>query len=255
MPVVSTLWLSLNQPDTGFSLDAYRKITSHYQFVDAVGNTCMVTALGLALELSLGLALAVTLTGRRAQGWVRVLLLLPLGVPTIVAASAMRYVFGTVGYVNEMLYRLGLLTLPINWTGSRGLAVLTVAVADAWKVTPLVMLILLAGLQTIPRDVYEAARMDGANGRQQFLYLTLPLLRPSITMALIVRGIDAFRIFALPLALAGHNLPVLSTYAYVEYLEYGNPHTAAASSTILLLLILLAVGTYLRLDGTSEVVR
>lgn len=256
VPVVSTLWLSVNQPGIGFSLDAYRKITSHYQFVDAVGNTCMVTALGLALELCLGLALAVTLNGRRrAQGWMRVLLLLPLGVPTIVAASAMRYVFGTVGYVNEILYRLGLLTLPINWTGSRGLAVFTVAVADAWKVTPLVMLILLAGLQTLPREVYEAARMDGANGRQQFFHVTLPLLRPSITMALIVRGIDAFRIFALPLALAGHNLPVLSTYAYVEYLEYGNPHTAAASSTILLLLILLAVGTYLRLAGTSEVVR
>jgi trehalose transport system permease protein len=256
VPVVSTLWLSVNPPGTGFSLDAYRKITSHYQFVDAVGNTCMVTALGLALELCLGLALAVTLNGRRrAQGLVRVLLLIPLGVPTIVAASAMRYVFGTVGYVNEILYQLGLLTLPINWTGSRGLAVLTVAVADAWKVTPLVMLILLAGLQTLPRDVYEAARMDGANGRQQFFHVTLPLLRPSITMALIVRGIDAFRIFALPLALAGNNLPVLSTYAYVEYLEYGNPHTAAASSTILLFLILLAVGTYLRLAGTSEVVR
>ena len=256
VPVVSTFWLSVNLPDTGFSLDAYRQIASHYQFVEAVGNTCMVTVLGLTLELCLGLALAVALTGRRrAQGLMRVLLLLPLGVPTIVAASAMRYVFGTVGYVNEILYQLGLLTLPINWTGSRWLAVLTVAVADAWKVTPLVMLILLAGLQSIPRDVYEAARMDGASARQQFLYMTLPLLRPSITMALIVRGIDAFRIFALPLALAGHNLPVLSTYAYVEYLEYGNPHTAAASSTILLLLILIAVGTYLRLAGTSEVVR
>jgi trehalose transport system permease protein len=256
VPVVSTLWLSVNLPDTGFSLDAYRKIASHYQFVEAVGNTCMVTGLELTLEMSLGLALAVTLTGRhRAQGLVRVLLLLPLGVPTIVAASAMRYVFGTVGYVNEILYRLGLLTLPINWTGSRALAVLTVAVADAWKVTPLVMLILLAGLQTIPRDVYESARMDGAGAGQQFLYMTLPLLRPSITMALIVRGIDAFRIFALPLALAGRSLPVLSTYAYVEYLEYGNPHTASASSTILLLLILLAVGTYLRLAGSSEVVR
>ena len=256
VPLVSTFWLSVNLPDTGFGLDAYRKIISHYQFIDAVGNTCMVTALGLALEMSLGMALAMTLTGRsRAQGWVRVLLLLPLGIPTIVAAAAMRFVFGTVGYINEVLYQLGLLNLPINWTGNRGLAVLTVAVADAWKVTPLVMLILLAGLQTIPRDVYEAARMDGANSRQQFLYLTLPLLRPSITMALIVRGIDAFRIFALPLALAGRNLPVLSTYAYVEYLEYGNPHTAAASSTILLLLILLAIGTYLRLAGTSEVVR
>ena len=261
-PVISTLWLSVRQPGAGFSLDAYRKIASHYQFVEAVGNTCMVTAIGLALEISLGLALAVTLTGRRraksksrAQNWTRVLLLLPLGVPTIVAASAMRYVFGTVGYVNEILYRLGLLTLPIDWTGSRALAILTVAVADAWKVTPLVMLILLAGLQSIPRDVYEAARMDGASRGQQFLYVTLPLLRPSITMALIVRGIDAFRIFALPLALAGRNLPVLSTYAYVEYLEYGNAHTAAASSVILLLLILLAIGTYLRLAGTTEVAR
>jgi trehalose transport system permease protein len=256
VPVISTLWLSVHQPDTGLSLDAYRKIASHYQFIEAVGNTCMVTALGLTLELTLGLALAVALTRqRRAQGMMRVLLLLPLGIPTIVAASAMRYVFGTVGYVNEILYRLGLLTIPINWTGSRELAVLTVAVADAWKVTPLVMLILLAGLQAIPNDVYEAARMDGASARQQFFNMTLPLLRPSITMALIVRGIDAFRIFALPLALAGHSLPVLSTYTYVEYLEYGNPHTAAASSTILLLIILLAVGTYLRLAGTSEVVR
>ena len=254
-PVVSTLWLSVRQPGAGFSLDAYRQIASHYQFVEAVGNTCLVTAIGLALEMSLGLALAVTLTGRRAQSrpqnWTRVLLLLPLGVPTIVAASAMRYAFGTVGYVNEILYRLGLLTLPIDWTGSRALAILTVAVADAWKVTPLVMLILLAGLQSIPRDVYEAARMDGASRGQQFLYVTLPLLRSSITMALIVRGIDAFRIFALPLALAGRNLPVLSTYAYVEYLEYGNAHTAAASSVILLLLILLAIGTYLRLAETS----
>lgn len=256
VPVVSTLWLSIDLPDTGISLDAYRKIVSHYQFGEAVGNTCIVTGLGLALELSLGLALAVSLTGRRRmQGLVRVLLLIPLGVPTIVSASAMRYVFGTAGYVNEILYRSGLISVPIDWTGSRGLALLTVAVADAWKVTPLVMLILLAGLESMPRDVSEAAHIDGASATQQFLHITLPLLRPALTMALIVRGIDAFRIFALPLALAGRNLPVLSTYAYVEYLEYGNPHTAAASSTILLLLILLSVGTYLRLAGSAEVVR
>ena len=74
-------------------------------------------------------------------------------------------------------------------------------------------------------------------------------------MALIVRGVDAFRIFALPLALTGRNLPVLSTYAYVEYLEYGNPHTAAASSTLLLLMILIAVAAYLKLAGREEVLR
>jgi ABC-type sugar transport system permease subunit len=131
------------------------------------------------------------------------LLLIPLGVPTIVAASTMRYVFGMVGYLNEVLYRLGLVTLPIDWTGSRWLAVVTVAMADAWKVTPLVMLILLAGLQAIPREIYEAARTDGAGPWQQFWRITLPLLRPALTMAFIIRGVDAFRIFALPLALPG----------------------------------------------------
>ncbi|MEE9147834.1 MAG: sugar ABC transporter permease [Candidatus Tectomicrobia bacterium] len=256
IPVVSTFWLSVHNPSGGWGLEAFRTITSHYQFGEAVANTLIVTGLGLGLELVLGLTAALALASHhRAQGVVRVLLLIPLGVPTIVAASAMRYVFGTVGYLNEVLYRLGWITLPIDWTGSRWWALITVAVADAWKVTPLVMLILLAGLQAIPRQLYEAAHTDGAGPWQQFQCITLPLLRPAITMALIVRGVDAFRIFALPLALVGRNLPVLSTYAYVEYLEYGNQHTAAASSVILLLMIVLSVGTYLRLAGPGEVLR
>lgn len=256
LPVLSTLRLSFHHPESGWGLEAFRTIASHYQFGEAVGNTFIITVMGLSLELGLGLAAAITLAGRfRAQGLVRVLLLIPLGVPTIVAASAMRYVFGTVGYVNEILYQLGIITLPIDWTGSRWLAIVTVAVADAWKVTPLVMLILLAGLQAIPRELYEAARTDGAGAWQQFLRITLPLLQPALTMAIIVRGVDAFRIFALPLALVGRNLPVLSTYAYVEYLEYGNQYTAAASSTILLVMILLTIGAYLRLVGPGEVLR
>lgn len=256
VPVISTLLLSLKTPQGDWGLAAYRAITSHYQFGEAVANTLLVTALSLSLELALGLAAALALAERRrALGWVRVALLVPLGVPTIVAASAMRYIFGTVGYLNEVLYRLGVIDLPIDWTGSRWLAVVTVAVADTWKVTPLVMLILLAGLQAIPRQLYEAARTDGATPWQQFRRITLPLLRPAITMALIVRGVDAFRIFALPLALTGRNLPVLSTYAYVEYLEYGNPHTAAASSTLLLLMILVAVAAYLKLAGREEMLR
>ena len=256
VPVVSTLVLSLQDPEGNWGFSAFRAISSHYQFSEAVINTLVITGLSLGLEVSLGLAVAISLAGRfRAQGVVRVLLLIPLGVPTIVAASAMRYMFGTVGYLNEALYQLGVLTLPIDWTGSRWLALLTVSVADAWKVTPLVMLILLAGLQAIPRDVYDAAHTDGAGPWQRFLWITLPLLRPALTMALIIRGVDAFRIFALPLALVGRNLPVLSTYAYVEYLEYGNPHTAAASSAILLLMIVMTVGAYLRLAGSGEVLR
>ena len=256
LPVVSTLVLSLYDAAGSWGLGAFRAIVAHYQFGEAVVNTLLITGLGLGLELCLGLVTAVFLAERfRGRGAVRVCLLIPLGIPTIVAASAMRAIFGTAGYLNELLYQLGMVTLPVDWTGNRYLAIVTVAVADAWKVTPLVMLILLAGLQAIPREVYEAARTDGAGAWQQFYRITLPLLRPAITMALIVRGIDAFRIFALPLALVGRHLPVLSTYAYVEYLEYGNPHTAAASSVILLVMILLTVGAYLRLAGAEEILR
>jgi trehalose transport system permease protein len=256
MPVVSTLLLAFRDAESNWSLRAFATIGSHYLFGEAVANTLVITGVSLSVELTLGLALAVVLNRRfRAQGVVRVLLLIPLGMPTIVAASAMRYVFGSVGYLNEILHRLGLIAIPIDWTGSRWLALLTVSVADAWKVTPLVMLILLAGLQTIPRDVYEAAQTDGAGAWRQFWSITLPLLRPALSMALIIRGVDAFRIFALPLALVGRHLPVLSTYAYVEYFEYGNPHTAAASSTILLMLIVITVVAYLRLAGPDEVLR
>ena len=256
MPVVSTLVLSFRAPEGQWGLGAFRALAAHYQFGEAVANTLAITGLGLAIELSLGLAAAMALASRfRAQGLVRVLLLIPLGVPTIVAASTMRYVFGMVGYLNEVLYRLGLLTLPIDWTGPRWLAVVAVAMADAWKVTPLVMLILLAGLQAIPRELYEAARTDGAGPWPQFWRITLPLLRPALAMAFIIRGVDAFRIFALPLALVGRHLPVLSTFAYVEYLEYGNPHTSAASSALLLVMILVTVGAYLRLAGPEEVVQ
>ena len=256
VPVVSTLVLSFRTPEGQWGPGAFRALAAQYQFGEAVVNTLTITGLGLLMELSLGLAAALALATRfRAQGLVRVLLLIPLGVPTIVAASTMRYIFGMVGYLNEVLYRLGVLTLPIDWTGSRGLAVVTVAMADACKVTPLVMLILLAGLQTIPRELYEAARTDGAGPWQQFWRITLPLLRPALTMAFIIRGVDAFRIFALPLALVGRHLPVLSTFAYVEYFEYGNPYTSAASGTLLLLLIFMTVGAYLWLAGPEEVVR
>jgi len=256
VPVLSTLWLSVAAENGGTTLDHFRRIGEHYQFGDAVANTLAITALGLTLELGLGLLAALALASRpRGRTAFQICLLIPLGVPTIVAAAVMRAIFSTVGYLNEVLFRLHLIRLPVDWVGERALAILTVAVADAWKVTPLVLLILLAGLEAIPDDLYEAARTDGASRWRQFTAVTLPLLKPALTMALIVRGVDAFRIFALPLALVGRGLPVLSTYAYVEYLEYGNPYTAAASSVILLAMILLTVGTYLRLAGPEEVLR
>ena len=255
-PVASTLVMSATAPDVGITLEHFRRIVTDYQFGEAVINTLVITGIGLTLELLLGLGAALALAGRPVGRRIfSILLLVPLGVPTIVSAAVMRTVFGTVGYLNEALLRLGAIQAPVDWTGERWLALVTVAVADAWKVTPLILLILLAGLQAIPGELYEAARTDGASGWRQFFAITLPLLKPAVTMALIVRGVDAFRIFALPLALVGRGLPVLSTYAYVEYLEYGNPHTAAASSVILLVMILVTVLAYLKLAGPEEVLR
>ena len=255
-PVASTLAMSATAPDIGITLEHFRRIVTDYQFGEAVINTLVITGIGLTLELLLGLGAALALAGRPVGRRIfSILLLVPLGVPTVVSAAVMRTMFGTVGYLNEALLRLGAIRSPVDWTGERWLALATVAVADAWKVTPLILLILLAGLQAIPGELYEAARTDGASGWRQFFAITLPLLKPAVTMALIVRGVDAFRIFALPLALVGRGLPVLSTYAYVEYLEYGNPHTAAASSVILLVMILVTVLAYLKLAGPEEVLR
>lgn len=256
-PALYTLALSFQDRLTGSipTLANYRAIVEHFQFWEAAYNTLFITAVGLSLELCLGLGMALCLSvpfwGR---GLARALMLIPLGVPTIVSAANMRYIFGTVGYLNETLYRMGLIDIPIDWASGGTRTLMTVVVADMWKVTPLVMLILLAGLEGIPGELYEAAVTDGAGPWQCFRYVTLPLLKPSITAALIIRGIDAFRIFALPLTLVGRSTPVLSTYAYFEYVDYLNPYTSAASATILLVMILATILAYFKLVGTEEVI-
>jgi trehalose transport system permease protein len=178
---------------------------------------------------------------------VRTIVLTPLGVPTIVAAVMFTYVFGTAGYLNEFLSRVGLIDTPIDWTqgGWRSLGVLLVA--DLWKVTPLMTLILLAGLETIPDAALEAAEVDGASGWRRFWYIILPLLRPSLTMAVVIRATDAFRIFELPLILTGKSTPVLGTLAYSEFYEYDNPFTSAAAATLLMALIAVCLMSYLGL--------
>ncbi|MCI0484090.1 MAG: sugar ABC transporter permease [candidate division NC10 bacterium] len=256
-PVLSTMALSFQDRRSGSfpTLANYQAVVEHFEFWDALYNTLFISVVGLSLELCLGLVMALCLSVPfRGRGVARALMLIPLGVPTIVSAANMRYIFGTVGYLNETLHQLGLLEIPIDWTSGGARTLMAVVAADLWKVTPLVMLILLAGLESIPGELYEAAVTDGAGAWQRFRYVTLPLLKPAITAALIIRGIDAFRIFALPLTLVGRSTPVLSTYTYFEYVDYQNPYTSAASATILLVMILATTIAYLQIAGTEEVI-
>jgi trehalose transport system permease protein len=259
-PIVETIRLSLSAPlDGGFpSLGRYRALLGSDVFRAAFRNTLVVVLLSLALEITLGFALAMTLHRRfPLRGLVRTLVLLPLGVPTVVSAAVMLLLFTRAGYLNALLLAaadaLGGAGIawrfePVGWTVAGGIPTLfTVAVADTWKVVPVVTLILLAGLQTIPVEVEEAARVDGATGWGRFAHVVLPLLAPYLTVAVIVRAIDAFRIFELALVLAGRVEPVLGTFIWSRYAPpVSDPFTAAAAAVVLFALVLSFVALYLR---------
>ena len=238
------------------TLASYNYIIHHHYFKAALFNTIFITGVGLSLELIFGMILALILAEKFfGRGIFRAVMLLPLGIPTIVSASNMAFIFSTQGFLNELLYRIGLIEVPIDWRVGTIKPLMTIVVADMWKVTPLVMLILLAGLESIDKQLYEAAKVDGAGRWHRFRHITLPLLKPYITMALVIRGIDAFRIFELPLVMAGRHVPVMSSYAYFEYVERNNPYTSAAGATILLIMIIIAISVYLKAVGTEEVTR
>lgn len=259
-PVFEVIRMSFdaNGSEAGFTfgLANYYEIFSHNQFGKAFFNTIFITIVGLSLEISLGLFIAIKLNQKlKFRGFFRAIYLIPLGIPTIVAAANMRFIFDTNGFLNNFLQNIGAIDIPIDW-GTGGITTLmTIVISDMWKVTPLVMLILLAGLQNIPDQIYEAAKIDGATAWQSFKRITLPLLKPSITMAIVIRGIDCFRIFELPLVLVGKSEPVLATFAYAEYNDALNPYTSAADSVILLVLILVTIVSYLFIAGGTEVVK
>ncbi|GAX89508.1 carbohydrate ABC transporter permease [Effusibacillus lacus] len=247
VPVLRAIVMGFQKKGTEeWTLDNYRYLFSRPEFSDAFWNTLIITVVGLSLQIAIGLIVALSLKHiTKGKGIFRTLTMIPMGVPTLVSGVTMIYIFATSGYLNELLYDLKLSEVPIDWAAGGFSTLMMIVVADMWKVMPIVVLLLLAGLESISDDVYEAAKVDGATPWQTFWRITLPLLRPSITMALILRAIDAFRIFELPLVLAGRNTPVLSTYAYTEYGTYNNPYTSGAASTILLLMIVAFIFLYM----------
>ena len=212
-PLLWTLWESLHlhdlrmpwlgQPFVG--LDNYVEAFSDPRFWGALGHTVFFAGTSVGLELVIGLWLALALNRAfRGRGLVRASVLVPWAIPTVVSALLWRFMFeGQHGIVNEALVGLGVLREPVVWFIQPIAAWVPVILADVWKTTPFVALLLLAGLQNIDASLYEAARIDGASAWRQFRYVTLPLLKPAILVALIFRTLDAFRVFDLIYALTG----------------------------------------------------
>ncbi|MHB8383513.1 MAG: carbohydrate ABC transporter permease [Candidatus Binataceae bacterium] len=236
LPAIGGLVASFDH--RGPSLRNYSALVYDPMFWRAVLDNLILPIASLILELTIGLGLALMLTARkRRSAIVEVAAILPFAIPEIVILTIARYLLMPRGYVNGALEAFGM--HGVAWLSPRGsLAMLSVAVVDAWHVTPIVMLMLMAGLQTIPRELYEAARLDGAGKWAAFRYVTLPMLAPAIVGATVLRGIDALRIFSTVLVLTGPEaVPVLSTYAYGQWTDAQAPRVAMAAAMVLALVV------------------
>jgi trehalose transport system permease protein len=221
-PAFDAVYLSFQTPIIHNTLANYDQLT-YFQIKQVVVNTGIFTAGALAIQFGLGLAMALVLAQTfRGKGAVSTILLLPIGFATTVAAVSFSFIFSpsTGGYADSLLRGVNL-PAPY-WYSTDASSLVTVMISDSWKNTPLVMLILLAGLGTIPKSLYEAAAVDGAGPFRRFLFVTLPNLRGFIAIALIIRGIQEFNVFAMFLFLAPH-LFVLSTLTYDLYAGPGLP--------------------------------
>jgi len=212
-PLAWTAWESLHLHDLRMpwrghpfvGLANYAEALGDGRFWAAMGHTAFFTAATVGLELVLGLVLALAMNRAfRGRSLVRAAVLLPWAVPTVVAALLWRFMFGTQGGIaNALLSKVGVVDASFVWFIHERAAWVPVILADVWKMTPFVALLLLAGLQNIDASLYEAAKIDGAGAWDRFRYVTLPLLKPAILVTLVFRTLDAFRVFDLVYVLTG----------------------------------------------------
>lgn len=216
-PILYAVWLSLQRilPNTTewVWFDNYTQMFSDPIFYSALSNTFFFTVFSVFFEFTLGLSIAMALNQSfRGQGTARAIAIIPWAFPTVVSGAMWRLFYqDEVGIFAALASGLGYEGVILANDAS---VLIGAIVSDVWKTTPFVALLLLAGLQTIPGDVYEAARMDGATKWQQFTRVTLPLLKPAILVALLFRTLDAWRVYDLFWSMSDRQLDSLSTYVF-----------------------------------------
>lgn len=241
-----------------WSLENFARLGTDRFFLDALGHTLVYALAALTLEFLLGLALAVLLNRElRGRAWFRAGLLVPMMLPPVVAGVVWRLMLNpNFGAVNGTLKALGFGTDSLTWTASPRLALASVVAVDVWQWTPFVFLVLLAGLQAIPEEPYEAAALDGASEWQTFRHVTLPLLKPAILIALLLRTMDLLRVFDQIFILTeggpGFATETVSLYIYRAAFRFGDFGYAAAMSFVLLLVTNAVSLLYIRLLQRQE---
>ena len=252
--------LRLTRPDAwryvGF--DNYTRLFNDSQFLASLKNTIIFTVSSVALETILGMIVALTIhSAFRGRGLVRTSMLVPWAIPTVVSSLLWQWMFNDrYGAVNAVLKAVGVMDEATNysWISDPTTALAAVVAVDVWKTTPFMALLLLAGLQVIPSDVYEASRVDGASKWQQFWQITLPLLRPALLVALIFRTMASFRVFDMIYVLKGYASETMSVavYTHRELINSQRIGFGSAAAVIIFLCIGLLVVGYTRLIRVEE---
>jgi multiple sugar transport system permease protein len=259
-PIIYAVWLSLHEYSVitpGLSrwagLKNYTDAFDSKEFRDSIKNTFVFTVFSVFFELLLGLAMALIMhNATKGKGLLRTIVLIPWAVLTVVTAITWQTIFEpNLGLVNTVLRTLHLPGAETVWLGQKPQAMEVLIIADVWKTAPFMALLIPAGLQVIPNDVYDAAKVDGANAWQRFRRITLPLLTPAILVALIFRTLDALRIFDLPFVLTkgANGTNTLSFEAYQELRQNNLIGLGSAMSIITFLIVMAVSFLYIRFVG------
>ncbi|MCW2541072.1 MAG: ABC-type sugar transport system, permease component [Frankiales bacterium] len=272
-PVVTAVWssLHLDKADAGLNPQGFFEVggkwvgfkyytywfhcgstcvpgTTGHDFYPAIGQTLLFTGATVFFEVILGMIFALMMNGTyKGRGLVRAVILVPWAIPTAVTAQLWKFMFDYQGILNKVLHT------NIVWLGNTGTARAAVVIADVWKTTPFIALLLLAGLQVIPADIYESARVDGATAWQRFRQITLPLVKPALLVAVLFRILDVLRIYDLPQILTGGANGTTTLSILVVRELRSSPNNASALSTITFVLIFVVAFLLVKVMGVNVV--
>jgi trehalose/maltose transport system permease protein len=242
-------------PPSFVGWDNYSYVLTDPDWWSAVSNTLIFTVVSVILESVLGLAIAMVANSKfKGRTLLRVAILVPWAIPTVVSSKVWSWMVNDIyGVVNIVLTDLHIIPQKIAWLATPATALPVIIAVDVWKATPFMALLLLAGLQLIPKDLYEAGSIDGANKVRQFWAITLPLVTPTLLVALVFRTLDALRVFDIFYVMVGGqgNLETMAVYNQQQLVSFLDAGVGSATSVIILIVIMLFVIVYTRFSRTS----
>jgi trehalose/maltose transport system permease protein len=262
-PLARTIWFGFTDANLSDLEGAefvgflnYQYLLTDPEWWNAVWNTFVFASISVTIETILGLGIALALDAHfRGRGLLRAAVLIPWAIPTVVSAQMWGWMFHDVfGVINHMLMTVGFISEPIAWTASPDTALIAVIMVDVWKTTPFMALLILAGLQMLPNECYESAKVDGIHPIKVFFKITLPLIKPALLVAIIFRILDALRIFDLIYVMSGNNKDTMSmsVYARQQLVDFQDVGYGSAAATFLFLIIALFTVVYLTLGGVGR---